>query len=106
MSLFDAKTAQFSFTAEEPTSGFVRVPQQAWMAVLGEQSQSGLAFAMRYDELMSLYNCRLLTQRNGSTGRPASRREKCGRRILRSTPWPGSRVWITPLVHWRRWWSS
>ena len=27
------------------------------MATLGEQSQSGLAFVMRYDELMSLYNC-------------------------------------------------
>lgn len=36
---------------------FVRDPQQGWMAALGAESQSGLAFVMRYDELMFLYNC-------------------------------------------------
>ena len=57
MSSFDAKTRWFSFDAEEPADGFVRDPQQGWMAVLGEQSHSGLAFVMQYDELMFLYNC-------------------------------------------------
>ncbi len=37
--------------------GFVRDPQQGWMAVLGAESKRGLAFVMRYDELMFLYNC-------------------------------------------------
>ncbi|MDD5706707.1 MAG: hypothetical protein PHR35_12355 [Kiritimatiellae bacterium] len=37
--------------------GFVRDPQQGWMAVLDADSRRGLAFVMRYDELMFLYNC-------------------------------------------------
>ena len=37
--------------------GFVRDPQQGWTAVLGAESGNGLAFVMRYDELMFLYNC-------------------------------------------------
>ena len=57
MSLFDAKSGRFSFTAEEPGDGFVQDPQGAWMATLGAKAHSGLAFVMRYDELMYLYNC-------------------------------------------------
>jgi hypothetical protein len=36
---------------------FVRDPQQGWMVTLGAESKSGLAFVMKYDELMFLYNC-------------------------------------------------
>lgn len=37
--------------------GFVRDPQQGWMAVLGADSRNGVAFVMKYDELMFVYNC-------------------------------------------------
>ncbi|HEY3415621.1 MAG TPA: hypothetical protein VGM23_01940, partial [Armatimonadota bacterium] len=57
ISLYDAKTDRYSFSAEESTTGFVNDPQLGWMATLGEQSHSGLAFVMHYDELMFLYNC-------------------------------------------------
>ena len=36
--------------------GFVRDPQNGWMAALGADSKTGLAFAMRYDELLYIYN--------------------------------------------------
>ncbi len=57
MSLYDPESQLYSFTAEEPPQGFVRDPQQGWMATLGERSHLGVAFVMRYDELMFLYNC-------------------------------------------------
>jgi len=37
--------------------GFVRDVQQGWMAALGAESRRGVAFVMKYDELMFLYNC-------------------------------------------------
>jgi len=37
--------------------GFVRDVQQGWMAALGADSRSGVAFVMKYDELMFVYNC-------------------------------------------------
>lgn len=39
------------------SSDFVHNVQQGWMAALGADSHSGLAFVMKYDELMFLYNC-------------------------------------------------
>ncbi|HEY3396104.1 MAG TPA: hypothetical protein VGM19_00445 [Armatimonadota bacterium] len=57
MSRYDPLNIRYSFTAGEPESGFVHDPQQGWMAVLGAESHLGMAFVMRYDELMFLYNC-------------------------------------------------
>ncbi len=37
--------------------GFVRDVQNGWMAVTGAECKSGLAFVMKYDELMFLYSC-------------------------------------------------
>ncbi|MHB9131702.1 MAG: hypothetical protein ACYDBB_11515 [Armatimonadota bacterium] len=41
----------------DSADGFIRDPQHGWMAVMGVQSRNGVAFVMKYDELMFIYNC-------------------------------------------------
>ncbi|MHB9026661.1 MAG: hypothetical protein ACYC7E_21220 [Armatimonadota bacterium] len=54
---YESTLARSVIDANGSADGFVRDPQQGWMATLGGESQRGLAFVMRYDELMFLYNC-------------------------------------------------
>ncbi|HEY3417017.1 MAG TPA: hypothetical protein VGM23_09060, partial [Armatimonadota bacterium] len=39
------------------TDGFTRNPQHGWLAVLGADSHNGMAYVMKYDELLFLYTC-------------------------------------------------
>ncbi len=57
VSTYDKATERFTFSTEEPDTGFVRDPQKGWMATLNAETRTGMAFVMSFDELMFLYNC-------------------------------------------------